>query len=34
MRAGEADDTVLADLLREATTPLGPRGRVEVELEP
>jgi trehalose synthase len=32
--AGEPDDTVLADLLREATTPLGPRGRVDVELEP
>ncbi len=32
--ADEPDDAVLADLLREATTPLGPRSRVDVELEP
>ncbi|QNO38210.1 alpha-amylase family protein [Protaetiibacter sp. SSC-01] len=31
---GEPDDSVLSDLLREGTTPLGARGRVEVELEP
>ena len=32
--SGEPEDAELADLLREATTPLGPRGRIEVEVEP
>ena len=31
--SGEPDDSLLSDLLREATTPLGARGRVDVEIE-